>query len=109
MKPYLILTAPLILLLLLTFSCSETAGGPYFPSGELTRELTLAEEKLVEADQHFSYELFRAIAEYETEQKNLMISPLSISMALAMTMNGAEGETYKAMKRALPFYSISVI
>lgn len=101
MKPYLILTAPLILLLLLAFSCSETAVGPSFPSGELPRELTLAEKKLVEADQHFSYELFRAIAEYETEQKNLMISPLSISMALAMTLNGAEGETYEAMKRAL--------
>lgn len=66
----------------------------------LPRELTTQEKKLIEADRPFSYELFRKIAKQDFS-KNVFISPLSISMALGMTLNGAADSTQIAMKNAL--------
>lgn len=108
MKRHHLFSIPLLILFITAFSCSETAVGPTGPSGELPRELTPAEMKLVEAEQQFSYALFRLITEHEGGQENVMISPLSISMALAMALNGAEGETYEAMQNALFLDSMSL-
>ncbi|MCP5061902.1 MAG: serpin family protein, partial [Ignavibacteriae bacterium] len=44
--------------------------------------------------------------EFEGE-KNIFISPLSISMALGMTLNGANGSTYDAMQSTLELSSLS--
>ncbi|MCC5907116.1 MAG: serpin family protein [Balneolaceae bacterium] len=81
-------------------SCNDSLVGPDDPIGELPRELTQVEKKLIEADRHFSYELFRNTVAYDDEE-NVFISPLSITMALAMTLNGAEGETYDQMRETL--------
>lgn len=82
------------------FTCESSVTGPNSTSGELPRELTTFEEQLIEADQSFSYDIFRRTISYDDEE-NIFISPLSISMALAMTLNGAEGETFDEMKEAL--------
>ncbi len=42
---------------------------------------------------HFSGELFRQIIKNREHNKSMLISPLSIMIALAMTENGAEGDT----------------
>ena len=81
--------------------CESSVTGPDDPIGELPRDLTASEKMLIEADQAFSYDIFQRTVAYDSEQDNLMISPLSISMALAMTLNGAEDQTYKDMKKAL--------
>lgn len=81
--------------------CESSVTGPDDPIGELPRDLTASEKMLIEADQSFSYDIFQRTVAYDSEQDNLMISPLSISMALAMTLNGAEDQTYKDMKKAL--------
>jgi serine protease inhibitor len=86
---------------LLFTQCDSNITGPEDPVGELPRELTATEKMLIEADQSFSYDIFRRTVAWETEYENLMISPLSISMALAMTLNGAEGQTYDDMREAL--------
>ncbi|MFA9391609.1 MAG: serpin family protein [Prolixibacteraceae bacterium] len=62
-------------------------------------DLDLKSKALVEADNAFGIDLFKAIN--ETETGNFNISPLSVSLALAMTYNGAEGETKMAMEEAL--------
>ena len=54
---------------------------------------------MVEADNSFGLEVFQRLN--ETEKGNFNISPLSISQALAMTYNGARGETKAAMEEAL--------
>jgi serine protease inhibitor len=87
--------------LLIFATCDSNIIGPKSPKGELPRDLTVAEKLLIEADQSFSYDIFRQTVAWETEYENLMISPLSISMALAMTLNGAEGQTYDDMREAL--------
>ncbi|MCR4761078.1 MAG: serine protease [Oscillospiraceae bacterium] len=50
---------------------------------------------------NFSSELFRNCAFAEQEKPNLLISPLSVTQALAMTANGAKGETKKQMEQVL--------
>ncbi len=50
------------------------------------------------ANADFALRLFRAANE---SGKNTLISPLSVSMALAMTANGAKGETLAQMEKAL--------
>lgn len=67
---------------------------------ELPRDLTAQETSLIESDNLFGLNLFRAISAFETD-KNVFISPLSVSMALGMTLNGADGNTYEDMKQTL--------
>ena len=86
---------------LLITQCDSNVTGPEGPTGELPRELSTVEKMLIEADQSFSYDIFQRTVAYDSEEENLMISPLSISMALAMTLNGAEGQTYDDIREAL--------
>jgi serine protease inhibitor len=67
---------------------------------EVSGELTVAERHLIESDNKFGLKLFREIIKGETD-KNVFISPLSVSMALGMTYNGANGETQEAMQEVL--------
>lgn len=64
--------------------------------------LTRNEEAIVESNQAFAFKLFR---EVNTEEigKNILISPLSASLALSMTYNGADGITAEEMKSTLGF------
>lgn len=64
------------------------------------RELTAAEKAVVAADNRFGFELLETLAD-AAPGGNVFISPVSISMALGMTANGAAGETYDAMVRTL--------
>lgn len=62
-------------------------------------DLDLKSKTLVEADNAFGLDLFKTLN--ASEEGNFNISPLSISLALAMTYNGAEGETKMAMEEAM--------
>ncbi len=62
--------------------------------------LKVGMEKRVQQDNAFAFDLFReVIASYN--DKNIFISPLSVSIALGMTWNGADGETKSEMETAL--------
>ena len=58
-------------------------------------DLRSAEAEMVNSDQSFAFNFLSNVyaEELSDEDNSFMISPLSLSMALAMTMNGAEGET----------------
>jgi serpin B len=66
------------------------------------RALTLsaAELQQASADNTFSFDLFRSVAA-NSGNGNLFISPLSVSMALGMTTNGANGATLDSMRKVL--------
>ena len=70
-------------------------------------ELDEKSAQLVQSGNEFGLELFKAIYDGETESENIMVSPLSVSLALAMTYNGAEGETKTAMEQALKMQGLS--
>lgn len=53
----------------------------------------------------FSVELFRRAAQ-KTRCKNTLIAPISVSMALAMTANGADGKTAEEMLAVLGDHSV---
>src|SRR5215468_2293655 len=65
------------------------------PEGKTTMNSTLAA-----ASNAFGFDLFQRLRR-EAANKNVFFSPLSVTVALAMTYNGAAGETKNAMARAL--------
>ncbi|MEW6508157.1 MAG: serpin family protein [Bacteroidota bacterium] len=70
------------------------------------RELTRAEKQLVASSDNFALKIFKKIAE-DALGENVFISPLSISIALGMTLNGADGNTYEAMRSTLSLSGIT--
>ncbi len=68
-----------------------------------------AEAKLVAAGNEFTWNLFRHVVEQEAANpnKNVFISPLSASLALGMTYNGARSQTQEAMAAALGFADLT--
>ena len=58
-----------------------------------------ADETFTASQYRFAAELFRR--SYEEDKGNCLISPLSVILALAMTANGAEGDTLAQMLRVL--------
>lgn len=57
--------------------------------------------KIIAADNQFGFELFQKVNASLDEPKNTMISPLSVSLALAMVYNGTDGNTKKQMEEML--------
>lgn len=62
--------------------------------------------RLVEGGTRFGFNLFHILLD-EAPGENIFISPASVSMALAMTLNGAAGETFDAMERTLQLQGMS--
>jgi serpin B len=88
---------------LLVGCASEQAQTPVSPDEPLTalpRELSSAEQRVVESANEFAFALF-ARAAADTDGANLVLSPLSASMALGMVLNGATGQTRGEMESAL--------
>jgi serpin B len=74
----------------------------------LPRQLSATEVALVGAGNGFAFELLRAVHDEEEPEKNVFLSPLSASMALGMTLNGAAGETFDAMRSTLGFGALEL-
>ena len=66
------------------------------------RELNTSEIALVASTDNFGLKLFREVI-LQNFDKNVFISPLSVSMALGMTYNGADGTTRDEMHKTLEF------
>ena len=67
---------------------------------QMTKELAAAYNR-------FGFNLFTRLQQEES-QKNLFISPTSISTALAMVYNGAKGETQQAIDNTLSLQGLSL-
>ena len=86
-----------------TFSgCSDEESGPK-PKEFEPIPISRSEETIVRADNNFAYKFFEAVDERAAEHENYVMSPLSVSMTLAMTANGASGETLDEMLDVLGF------
>ena len=87
-------------LLSIAVSIIPTACSDHSTAPVPARPLTAAEQQVATSGNDFSFALFRQVARSEAG-KNVFISPLSASMSLGMTMNGAAGTTFDAMRSAL--------
>ena len=92
------------LVLLLCIGLTQCTESPVSP---ISRELTPAEKQLVESDNKFGFKLFKEIIK-EEGGTNVFISPLSVSMALGMTYNGASGSTQEAMQTTLELSGLTI-
>jgi len=81
-----------------------TGPGPRLE--ELPRSLTTGEVRVIESSNRFAFDLFREVNAGALAE-NVFLSPLSVSMALGMTMNGAEGRTFDEMRGMLGFDGMS--
>ncbi|MDR2765225.1 MAG: serpin family protein [Tannerella sp.] len=68
--------------------------------------LTRAEEAVVAGNNAFAFNLLRQVAG-ETQADNLLVSPLSLSLALAMLNNGANGQTQEEIQTALGYGDVT--
>lgn len=100
-KKLTLFLALLIGVCLIQCSKHSTCSDPKAPF-----ELTPAEKSLLQSDNRFGLKLFKEIVT-EEKDKNVFISPLSVSMALGMTYNGANGSTQEAMQRTLELSGLS--
>lgn len=57
--------------------------------------------EIIQADNDFGITLFKEVAASDAEADNVFISPTSVALALAMTYNGAGGDTKTAMENTL--------
>ena len=91
-----------ILSLLLAAGCTSNGDEPKPepPIVEPPMKVELKKAEKVTRDNDFTFDLLRAVRKH-SKDANVFISPLSVSMALNMTLNGAVGATADEMRTAL--------
>ena len=101
MKTNIKITSQTFLLIIVLFllSCSKKEDDPV--TDPVPIDLTEAQAIIIESGNEFAFDIFGKVIEKAEPVQNVMISPLSISYALSMTINGAAGETRDAMQEAL--------
>jgi len=85
----------------LVFSQCSKSPDEIIPKEPVPVDLTSIQTALIESGNSFAFDIYRKVLENADESENVIISPLSISYALSMTVNGADGETREAMLEAL--------
>jgi len=107
MKKSILLSVSIIFSLM--FLCSkctkDTDDG--LPIDPVEINLTSEQVALVGSGNSFAFDVFSRISESKGTAKNIIISPLSVSYALSMTLNGAAGTTREAMLEALKVSGIT--
>ena len=96
-KGFALLTAALVLA-----ACSDAVAPGGAQINELPRPLTTNEQAVIAASNVFGLDLAASVAAADP-RPNVVLSPLSASMALGMTLNGADGATFDAMRGTLGF------
>lgn len=86
--------------------CDVFGPDPVEPITQLPRALTVAEQSVIRNGNAFGFELVREVARSD-DRPNIVLSPFSASMALGMTLNGADGTTFDAMSTTLGFADLS--
>lgn len=78
------------------------------PDNEVAREIKLnaAQQARVSQDNEFAFDLLRKTMA-DSEESNVFLSPLSVSIALGMALNGAEGDTEEQISAALKLSNLT--
>jgi serine protease inhibitor len=115
LKRKVALATLIVLIVILVGPTVEEVGIIYFShQSQISDVYALSDEKassvdkrLVSSNTKFALNIFKELCIEDTD-KNVFISPLSISIALSMTLNGAEGTTRDAMARTLQLGNMSL-
>jgi serpin B len=108
MRPSGVVTLTPLLFLGLLQGCDSDGVSPPDPITGLPRDLTLAEEMVIGRSNTFGFDLLKEVDQSRpSSEPNVILSPLSATMALGMALEGADGETFAAMRDALRFQGLS--
>lgn len=95
-----LLSPALLSMLVIISSCEK--NNPDDQPGDPVEIFTEAYQKeVIDSANRFAFDLFKPIITDAKGTENIMISPFSITSALSMTLNGAAGETFEAMRKTL--------
>lgn len=104
MKHVLLLT---VMLSLIITSCDLFDSGEKQPAPQpFPENMELEAKSVIASNNGFGFDLYQKLYQDDSSD-NMMISPISISLALAMTYNGAEGETQAAFENTLHLTDLS--
>ncbi len=97
-------TCLLLFFCVISVSCGDniTSGDGEYTIDALPRALSSTETSLISNTNEFGFRLLKEVNKTEPD-KNLFISPLSVSMALGMTYNGTDGDTKTEMHSVLGY------
>ncbi len=87
----------IVILFLFITGCDVADADKDNKDGIPMRELSAQEKLLVEGSNEFTFELLHKLSQTASDE-SFFASPLSISMAFGMALNGADGETYDQMR-----------
>lgn len=97
-----------ILMTLLVVSCtSQNEPSIQLPEDAEPIVLTAGMEKRIAQDNSFAFDLLNKTISLSKES-NVLVSPLSVSIALGMAWNGANGQTKTEMETAMKMNGMSV-
>jgi len=104
LKPMKTLTIFLLgMLIFIATSCQK----PKLPIEPKPIEVSKTTRQLIQNSNQFGLELFQTVLQHEDITKNVMVSPLSATLALAMTYNGAAGSTKTAFENVFHLNGLS--
>lgn len=96
----------LIVLLVFFTSCENNSSDNSSEILPFSKGMESQAMELIKSNNDFGFDLFKKL--YSAEgNKNIMFSPTSVSLALAMTYNGANGDTKTAFENALKMKGLS--
>jgi serpin B len=101
MKPVIYLF--LLILIISATSCTKEPEGPKQPK---PINLTTKANEVIAGSNSFGIDLFRVTA--TSEDKNMMLSPLSASTALTMLLNGCNTQTYLQIRDMLDYQGLTI-
>jgi len=104
MKNLNFVLSSLVVVIFLTACKNDTESGKNNYPDPIQIDLSATELQMANESQNFAANLFSVIHDLyanDPESENIAISPLSLNMALAMTWNGANGETKQAIQQAM--------
>jgi len=90
----------LVIVFLILLSCKKSPDET-LPTDPVAINLTTDQVSLITSENSFAFDIFKKVMDNTADSVNFIISPLSISSALSMTLNGANGDTRDAMLTAL--------
>lgn len=90
-------------LLLLSFILTIACGKAFSQQNSAPIQVNSKTAQLIQNNNRFGLELFKEAALHTASTQNFMISPLSATLALAMTYNGAAGTTKTAFENTFHF------
>ena len=100
----------LVILVLSAVKCSEKSTESISEPviNRTTAELTPQEKSAISSSNKFGMNLFRELTAQIAATDNIFLSPLSVSYALALCYNGANGETREAIGSTLEMADLSL-